>query len=518
MTSFRAAILAAPFVFAGAAATAQDVTLMSRDGSVAISGTLLSYDGEYYRVDSDFGVLTLDGSGVICDGPGCPDLTAFVADVTFSGAQSMGTVLMPALVEAFAIRNGFALERVEDGAGRFTYVFTDRSTGARAARFHFRLSDPDEGFADLLAEDADVVLSTREVTTQEISLVSDAGMGDLSTARHARIVGVDALVPLVPVSNRISGIAMADLGRVFAGEITSWAAFGGPDEPITLHLPDTAQGADGRLAAVALEPQGLALAEGIVRHDSASELAEAVAADPFAIGLGLFSERGNAETLPLTGPCGARSVASPRSLKTEDYPLTAPLFIYTPARRLPRIGREFLAYLTSPAAQPVVRRAGFIDQFPESVPIEVQGLRLATAITSAGEETSLADLQRMVDRLAGLDRLTVTFRFENGSSEMDAQSRSNVELLAEALERGVFDDRRLLFAGFSDGQGPAGTNRDLALERAQAVRSAVAAAARTLDTVRVQMDAEAFGEAMPMACDDTAWGRRINRRVEVWVE
>lgn len=71
MTSFRAAILAAPFVFAGAAATAQDVTLMSRDGSVAISGTLLSYDGEYYRVDSDFGVLTLDGSGVICDGPGC---------------------------------------------------------------------------------------------------------------------------------------------------------------------------------------------------------------------------------------------------------------------------------------------------------------------------------------------------------------------------------------------------------------------------------------------------------------
>jgi phosphate transport system substrate-binding protein len=28
---------------------------------------------------------------------------------------------------------------------------------------------------------------------------------------------------------------------------------------------------------------------------------------------------------------------------------------------------------------------------------------------------------------------------------------------------------------------------------------------------------EAFGEALPMACDETAAGRRLNRRVEVWV-
>ena len=34
---------------------------------------------------------------------------------------------------------------------------------------------------------------------------------------------------------------------------------------------------------------------------------------------------------------------------------------------------------------------------------------------------------------------------------------------------------------------------------------------------RVAMRAEAFGEAMPMACDDTGWGRQVNRRVEVWV-
>lgn len=519
MTGFRAAVFAAPFVFWAGALAAQDVTLLSRDGSVEVAGTLLSYDGEFYRVDSPYGVLTLDGSGVVCNGPGCPDLTAFVAELTFSGARSMGDVLIPALVEGFAVRNGFALERITEGDGHFAYVFTDRGSGKQAARFRFHLSDPDEGFADLLAESADIVLSTREVAPREVALAREAGMGDLTRARHARIVGLDALVPLVPVSNRLSGIALADLARAFAGTITSWAAFGGPDEPIALHLPEKALGVDAALRALALDPMRLTLLdEGITRHATAAGLAAAVAADPFALGLGFYSEPGNAEPLPILGPCGAASVASARNLKTEDYPLTAPLFVYTPARRLPRIAREFLAYATSPAAQPVVRRAGYVDQFPESIPVDAQGLRLAAAISAAGDDVALPELQAMVSALAGLKRLTVTFRFADGSSEPDAQSRSNIELLAEALERGVFDERRLLFAGFSDGLGPAATNRRLSLARARVVRDAVAAAAETLDPARVTLDAAAFGEAMPMACDETEWGRSINRRVEVWID
>lgn len=66
-----AAIIAA-FSFLATGAAAQDVTLTARDGSLSIDGVLLSFDGEFYRVDSRYGPLTLDGEGVICDGPGCP--------------------------------------------------------------------------------------------------------------------------------------------------------------------------------------------------------------------------------------------------------------------------------------------------------------------------------------------------------------------------------------------------------------------------------------------------------------
>ncbi|MEE4188301.1 MAG: cell envelope biogenesis protein OmpA, partial [Roseobacter sp.] len=61
MTMKRAAVLAALFLFEpGGAALAQDVTLTSRDGRMEIAGTLLGYDGDFYRLDTLFGELTVD--------------------------------------------------------------------------------------------------------------------------------------------------------------------------------------------------------------------------------------------------------------------------------------------------------------------------------------------------------------------------------------------------------------------------------------------------------------------------
>jgi phosphate transport system substrate-binding protein len=165
----------------------------------------------------------------------------------------------------------------------------------------------------------------------------------------------------------------------------------------------------------------------------------------------------------------------------------------------------------------VIRRAGFVDQNPEEIAIEDQGNRFANAITVAGPETPLGEIQRMTATLSPMARLTTSFRFEAGSIRLDAQSRSNVQQLARALEQGKYDARQLLFVGFSDGDGPAKANRDIALRRAEAVLRAVSAAAVTANLDRVNLGVDAFGEAMPMACDDSDWGRQVNRRVEVWV-
>src|SRR6056297_3627627 len=115
----RAAIIAALFMIGtGQPVDAQDVTLTSRDGDVEISGNLLGFVGEFYRVDTIYGELTVDGSGVLCDGPGCPNLENYVAEATFSGAPAVGRVLMPGLIEAFALRNGLTSRRDDAGDGR----------------------------------------------------------------------------------------------------------------------------------------------------------------------------------------------------------------------------------------------------------------------------------------------------------------------------------------------------------------------------------------------------------------
>ena len=62
MTSGRAAVTAALIFFlTSLSALAQDVTLTSRDGRTEITGTLLGFDGEFYRLETLYGELTIDG-------------------------------------------------------------------------------------------------------------------------------------------------------------------------------------------------------------------------------------------------------------------------------------------------------------------------------------------------------------------------------------------------------------------------------------------------------------------------
>ena len=523
MRQVRAAIIAALFI-PGAlsgllfptSAQAQDVTLRSRDGGIELSGTMLGFDGEFYRIDSRYGELTVDASGVLCEGVGCPSLTDFVAELRISGAATMGELLMPALVESFAQRNGYGAERstLAEGGTRFSLSDGDRLIG----RFDIAPSSTDEGFADLLADEADIVVALREIRPAEQELARQAGLGDLTRPNRSRVLALDALLPVVAADNPVTEVSMPQLAGILSGEIDNWQALGGPDAPIVLHLPSEGSGLVQALEDQLLQPPALSLRSAeTLRHPSAAELSAAVAGDQLGLGFVSAAEIGNSRPVVLTGTCGFHLRGTRQAIKTEDYPLTMPVFVYLPARRLPKLAREFLEFTRSAPAQIVIRRANFVDQTPEELPLDAQGDRLANAIAVAEGEDGLAELKRLVATLEPMRRLTTSFRFEAGSAGLDAQSRSNVQQLARALELGEYDGRTLVFIGFSDGQGPSTDNLKIAAERAVSVRDAVVAAAEASDLAGITLETDAFGEAMPMACDDTVWGRQVNRRVEVWL-
>ncbi|MHA6324811.1 phosphate ABC transporter substrate-binding/OmpA family protein [Roseivivax sp. CAU 1753] len=517
----HAALGAASLVWLGLTATpatAEDVVLRSQDGGVSITGTLLGFDGEFYRIASQYGELTVDSSGVRCEGVACPSLTDFVAEMRISGSSTIGNILLPALIEGFALREGFVANRNTISPLRTTYTLENPGTGKALARFLIDSSNTDKGFADLLADDADMVMALREIRRDEASRAAQSGLGDLHQAKWARVLALDAMVPVVANANPVQAISLAALEGLLAGRIDNWSAIGGPDAPITLHLPAVTSGLAQSIESRLMDARADGVAGTIIRHATQEVLAAAVAVDPFGIGIASFSETGLARPLALTGPCGFTLRATRRTIKTEDWPLTAPMFLYLPARRLPKIARDFLAYTGSRPAQNVIRRVGFTDQASEEVPIADQGARLANAIAVAEGETGLAELKRLQAALGPRTRLTTSFRFEPGSARLDAQSRANVQTLAADIEAGIYDTRDILFAGFSDGVGPAAANLAIARKRAEAVRRAVLDAAEAADTAHLSTRADAFGETMPMACDDTTWGRGANRRVEIWLD
>jgi phosphate transport system substrate-binding protein len=433
----------------------------------------------------------VDGQGVICEGPACPELIAPKALMRVVGAPD-AAALVPALFQAFASERGLIYE-AEAGTGYAARIL-DPDSRKELAEVSFTALPPDEAAAALEAGAADLKLGFR----------ADAG---LST--HA--LAMDALVVLVAPDNPTPEISTVELAGVLSGQVTNWAQIGGPDMPVVLH----ALAADTDIQQALTERLAVQKAATVLHPDLAT-LSEAVAKDPWAIAISGRSAIVPAKRMPLTDSCGFPLLPTSLAIKAEDYPLALPVLLQSPKRRLPLLTREFLSFLRTPAAQEAVAAAGFIDRSASRQPMTSDGLRLINAIQGAGEDVTLDDLKRLAGIMDGADRVSLTFRFEDGSSTLDAQSQDNLEDLAQLIASGQFRDQRLVLAGFSDGSGAAEANLALSVERAAKVAQELAAVAPDLSPAQMPV-VEGFGEALPMACDETAIGRQLNRRVELWV-
>ncbi len=512
----KRAVLGAALFFSVPGLWAQDITLSSGNGGLKLSGRYIGYDGDFIQIATAHGVLTLRYATVQCDGAACPPIVGYVPSLRVSGARRMSDVMMPALVQGFARSKGWRVTTIETSTSQF--IQTLSKADEAKAEFIYQTTNTDAGFADLIAHEADIVLSVREVREREVERAIDAGIGHLDDARQARIIGLDALVPVVAPQSGLTAISLADLAQIYAGGVTNWAELGGSDLAIVPHLGGVTDGTAQRFVDQVVRAAGLEMGGAVIRHSTDQALAQAVAADVGAVGILPFTNVGNTRAIALKDACGFISTPRLTALKTEDYPLTAPLFLYLPSRRLHPVMRDFLAWLRGPQAQLVVRRAGFVDQGAVPIALDAQGQRFANAIAAAGQEMPLIELQRMVRVLGNRVRLSTSFRFNVGSTRLDAQSRSNLLALGQAIQDGRYDDRTLMLVGFSDGRGAAIANRDLSAARAEAVLRDLQALIGGEFPKDVTVETEAFGEALPMGCDDTEWGRQMNRRVELWVD
>jgi outer membrane protein OmpA-like peptidoglycan-associated protein len=132
----------------------------------------------------------------------------------------------------------------------------------------------------------------------------------------------------------------------------------------------------------------------------------------------------------------------------------------------------------------------------------------AAQARAAQLEAQLADLSaKKTDRGMVVTLSDVVFGID--LTRLSADGMRTVQKLTTLLQQNP--QRNVLIEGFTDSTGTAAHNQALSERRADAVRSAL----QELGVANARISTHGYGEFHPVASNDTAANRQLNRRVEI---
>jgi phosphate transport system substrate-binding protein len=512
-----------------------DVTLRMKGGGFELRGRLKSYDGSRYVIENRvFGTMTLDAGNMECIGPGCPDTAApgpAVAAVApppspptgvrsnvigVHGSNVIGWELMPSLIRGYVSSTGGATVTVA-GANPLEERYRLRDAkGAETAIFDLKRYGTNTAFTALENGTAQIGMSSRPISDEEAARLAKAGTPSMRSPQHEHVLALDGLLVIVSQENPAVSLSTEDIAKIFSGQVTDWSEVGLPPGKIAVYSASRQSGTFSTFNALVLQPRNLALAASAKLLLSNAEVSDAVAADPNGIGLSSFAFLRNAKALNVESSCGLITRPSVFTVKTEEYPLTRRLYLYTTGRPTSPHVQGLVGYALSQQAQPLIAGAQFVDQSPDSLGFDDQGGRIAYALNASNEDFDIAQMRQLISDMNGARRLSITFRFRTASIELDTKARADVDRLADLVRKRDLRGKQLLLLGFADAVGPYLANAALSVRRATQVRDTLLAVAKGAINPSLIVH-KGYSELAPVACNDQLEGRNLNRRVEVWI-
>ena len=127
-------------------------------------------------------------------------------------------------------------------------------------------------------------------------------------------------------------------------------------------------------------------------------------------------------------------------------------------------------------------------------------------------ETELADMRAKQTDRGWVLTLKNELLFDTGGSELKPGAERALDNLVQFLEK--HRDRSIAIEGFTDSTGSKQLNQSLSEKRAWAVKAALVK--RGIASNRI--DARGYGPQFPIASNDNAAGRQLNRRVEIVID
>ncbi|MCA0899277.1 substrate-binding domain-containing protein [Microbulbifer agarilyticus] len=406
-----------------------------------------------------------------------------------TGSNTFGADLAPALVKQYLHSLG-ATDIRQRGQGEKHWI--------DAHLQHERVVVPivalgsSTGFKALNGDSADIAMASRRVKAKEVEML--ARLGDFTSAQAEHVIGLDALVITVHKDNPIKRLSLAQLAQIYTGEIRNWAQLGGDDQPIRPLHRDIESGTRSTFDSEVFG--GSRPAKPFVYEVSGNqEMRDLVVRNPAAIGYLPFADATGLPKVAIKSGELAAVVPNRGIIATEDFPLTRRLYLYrNPGRFNPQVD-AFLHFAESHAGQRIVEDIGFINLTPVA-------LQMAPFANAPENYRTLME---------NGSRLSISFRFANGSTELDNRALRDLHRLRDYMSEEENRDLSLTLVGFSDRKSSETISDLISRFRALKVQGALLRDHQMGDSQIMSVGAFA-----PLTADSEQ-GPVKNSRVEVWI-
>ena len=409
------------------------------------------------------------------------------------GSNTIGAALGPALVEGLLREQGLRNIHRETANATNEINIVGETVQGRRVVVEVAAHGSSTGFTALKTASADLAASSRPIKDSELASLS--GLGDLKSPGAEQVIAIDGLAIILHPHNPLNQLDTLQLARIFSGEAKTWEEVGGTGGTIHLYARDDQSGTYDTFKELVLNARGKSLDSAARRFESSEQLSDAVSSDSQGIGfIGLPYVR-QAKAVAIID--GQSQAMLPRSslIATEDYPLSRRLFFYLPPTGKNPWASALTTFAQSDQGQAIVAANGFIAQTVQAMAVTPNAL--------------MPEGYQALSRHA--QRLSVNFRFEEGSASLDNKARQDLSRVLDYLQQNGKTDRQVTLVGFGDAKSDPARADLLSKLRAMAVRRELVKGGVVFREIR------GFGAEMPVAANSADEGRIRNRRVEVWV-
>jgi phosphate transport system substrate-binding protein len=409
------------------------------------------------------------------------------------GSNTIGAALGPALVEGLMREQGLLKIHSEapDKANELRII--GETVQGRRVAVDIAAHGSSTGFTALKTATADLAASSRPIKDSERADL--ARLGDFKSAGAEQVIAIDGLAIILHPQNPLHELNTEQLARIFSGEAKTWEELGGSGGTIHLYARDDQSGTYDTFKELVLSRRGKTLSSAAKRFESSEQLSDAVSLDPQGIGfIGLPYVR-QAKAVAIADGQSQAMLPLNSLIATEDYPLSRRLFFYLPPNGKNPWADALVAFAQSSKGQAIVAANGFIAQTVQAMTVTPNAL--------------MPEGYQALSRHA--QRLTVNFRFEEGSATLDNKARQDLWRVLDYIKQRDKTNRQVTLVGFGDAKSDPARADLLSKLRAMAVRRELVKSGVVFREIR------GFGAEMPVAANSADEGRIKNRRVEVWV-